>query len=120
MRNLVALTFVVGIAGCAAGVPPAPAPATATEQRAALIEYMNCLVPHAKHLDDGRSDAKTIAQAMRGACLRELDSVLETTSRGETAYFKQELRARSGSFAEQSALEVVLNIRNANDKQASR
>jgi hypothetical protein len=104
------LAVAVAISGCAAA--PAVPTATPAEQQSAIVAYMNCLAPFAKRLDDGRSDAQTIALAMRGACPTELEAVFETISRGDNPYVKQEIRARGHSLEQSSALQVVLDIRN--------
>lgn len=112
MKRLAYFVVAAVLSGCAADpvVPPPPTPA---ERQAVLIEYMNCLVPHAKRLDDGQSDARTIAYAMRGACHRELDAVFQTATRADTAFVKNEVRRRGSEFEESSALQVVLNVRNS-------
>jgi hypothetical protein len=102
------------LGGCAHHeVEPTPAPASQLEKNAALTSYMNCLAPYAKRLDDGKSDARTIAQAMRGACPGEMESVIETISRGENNRVKMMMRQQFGSVEESTALKVVLDVRHA-------
>ena len=100
------------LAGCAA--TPAPAtPASKGEQAEATRQYMNCLIPYAKQMDDGRSDAQTIARAMAGACPPEFNTYLETITRGNNNYVTNELRAQGPAMQERSALNVVLQVRRA-------
>lgn len=103
------------LAGCAAQQVTQPA-ATEAEKRAAVAAYSNCLIPYAKRLDDGRSDAKTIAQAMRGACPKEIGAVYETASRGENNAVKEMMRQRFGSLQDDLALQVVLDVRHSQAK----
>jgi len=48
-----------------------PDPASIEERRAALRAYVGCLRRSAKELDDGKSDADTIAHAMMSSCAFE-------------------------------------------------
>jgi hypothetical protein len=87
-----------------------------SEKQAAVAAYSNCLIPYAKRLDDGRSDAKTIAQAMRGACPKESAALYETSSRGENDAVKEMMRQRFGSLQDDLALKVVLDVRRSQIK----
>jgi len=107
---MVGLLLTLG--GCAAPLPAEPH-ASDAEKRSAVAAYSNCLIPYAKRLDDGRSDAKTIAQAMRGACPREFGAVYETASRGENSAVKEMMRQRFGSLGDDLALKVVLDVRHS-------
>lgn len=88
-------------------------PASDFEKREAVTVYSNCLVPYAQRLDDGRSDAKTIALALKGACQKELRSVYEAVSRGENDSVKGMMWQRLGSLQDDLALNVVLKVRHA-------
>lgn len=116
LQLIVALGIASILAGCAHHEVVAPPQATDAERQAAIGQYKNCLIPYAKRLDDGRSDAKTIAQAMRGACPTEMGSVYETMSRGENNAVKDMMRQRLGSIEESSALQVVLDVRHSQIK----
>lgn len=76
-----------------------------------MLAYKNCLIPYAKRFDDGRSDAKTIAQAMRGSCSTEMNKVAETMSRGENNAVKQGIAQAVAANQESFALQVVLDTR---------
>lgn len=112
MKRIASFSLVALLAGCAHHeVVESSQPASTTEKRTANVSYLNCLTPYAQRLDDGKSDAKTIAQAMRGACPTELESVYETMSRGENNAVKGMMRQQLASIEESSALQVVLNAR---------
>lgn len=105
------------LAGCANHeLEPQQMHATDVEKQAANVAYVNCLIPYATRLDDQKSDAKTIAQAMKGACPAELERIYETMSRGENNAVKQMMRQRLASVEESSALQVVLDTRHSLNK----
>lgn len=112
IRIFSSAVLIASFAGCATSQPVEP-PASEAERDAAVVAYMNCLIPFAKKLDDGRSDAKTIAQAMRGACSREVGTVYETMSRGENNAVKLGMWQGMSSIEESSAVQVVLATRNS-------
>lgn len=114
-QRLVIVASIAILAGCAAQPTTQPA-ASNVEKRAAVAAYSNCLIPYAKNLDDGRSDAKTIAQAMRGACAKESAALYETSSRGENDAVKEMMRQRFGSLKDDLALKVVLDVRHSQIK----
>jgi hypothetical protein len=58
----------LSLAGCAAAKPPA---ATEDERKEALQALNVCLSAAARKLDDGKSDASTIALALRPSCAAE-------------------------------------------------
>jgi hypothetical protein len=87
--------------------------ASDAEKKGTVEAYMNCLVPYAKRLDDGRSDAQTIAKAMSGACSKESEAVGEILSRGESEDVKARVRKGLRSIEEHAALQVVLDNRNS-------
>lgn len=57
--------------------------ATAEEAglRGQLSSYFACLTPHIQQLDDGLSDAYTIARSLSGACNDEFDGVRQEVFR---------------------------------------
>lgn len=114
-KSLTIATSVAILVGCAAQQVTQPG-ASDVEKRSAVAAYSNCLIPYAKNLDDGRSDAKTIAQAMRGACPRESAALYETSSRGENDAVKEMMRQRFGSLQDDLALKVVLDVRHSQIK----
>jgi hypothetical protein len=83
----VVLAVILNITGCA---PPSH------QQQNATKEYVFCLVNQARKIDDGRSDAATIAYAMQNSCLNELANV----------------GAFSANARQQAALNAVLYARN--------
>lgn len=101
------------LAGCAHHEIEVEPHATKAEQDAAMLEYKNCMVPYAKRFDDGRSDAKTIAQAMVGTCSTEMNRAAETMSRGENNAVKQGISKAVAANQESFALQIVLASRNS-------
>lgn len=115
MNRIATAALLLILAGCVAPPPVLPH-ATKAEQQEATGAYMNCLVPYAKELDDGRSDAKTIAQAMRGSCQKEFESIIETSSRGENEAVQRMMRQQFQPLREEFALKVVLDVRHSQMK----
>src|SRR5208283_4752148 len=81
----------LALAGCGNPPPPAAKPyvpdpariaAVKAEQDASTRAYILCLMQAAKRLDDHKSDAVTIAQAVLSACSVEFRQVVEVYSRG--------------------------------------
>jgi len=72
-----------------------PDPASIEERRAALRAYVGCLRRSAKELDDGKSDAETIADAMISSCAFEFWAYVEAQSRPDvrTEYPSPEILA---------------------------
>lgn len=111
-KIIVSLWLAVMLTGCAHH-EIAEQPASASEKQSAVRAYRNCLIPYASRLDDGRSDAKTIAQAMKGACPAEKAAIFETAARGENGAVKQGIFRGMDSVEESTALQVVLAERNS-------
>jgi hypothetical protein len=107
------LCLVIAATGGCASRQAAPVPASAFEKESALKDYMNCLVPYAKRLDDGVSDARTIASGMVGACQQEFEYVFDTTTRADNGAVKQTLRHHQSQMQANTALTVVLSTRAA-------
>jgi hypothetical protein len=71
VRIIVAYTLALTITGCLSGCASTPPPATDQERSAALTPLISCLIASARKLDDNRSDASTIALALRSPCAAE-------------------------------------------------
>lgn len=110
MKWLVLLSVL--LSGCATP-RVAIAPASMDEQRTAMAQYMNCLVPYAKRYDDGVSDASTISRAMVGACSDEYDRWFETITRADNEAVKRSLLMRKAEMQASASLNVVLDVRAA-------
>jgi len=96
----------LAIAGCA------DAPASQVEKDAADTELFTCLSSAAARLDDGRSDAGTVAVAVIGACGREFVAVDQAQFRG----LDLDMQARLASMSFERHLKIatyaVLTTRN--------
>ena len=104
------LTLGLVLSGC--GQAPIPPP-TEDEKQAAFRTVTTCLEQNVDGLDDGKSDARTIAEALVSVCVKEYRtaaalSASEVPPRLQPAYLEQ-VRAR---WLE-SALRTVLSYRRA-------
>jgi hypothetical protein len=68
VRIVAACTLALTLAGCLSGCASSPPPVTEQERSDATDAYMACLVAADRKLDDNRSDASTIALALRPFC----------------------------------------------------
>ena len=104
------LLLTLGIVLSSCGPAPIPHP-TEDEKQGALRTVTTCLEQNVDGLDDGKSDARTIAEALVSVCVKEyhtaaLLSASEVPPRLQPAYLEQ-VRAR---WIE-SALRTVLSYR---------
>ncbi|WP_158816925.1 hypothetical protein [Methylocapsa sp. S129] len=108
MVRYVAAILALIVAGCAAEPPPA----TQAEKDSSELALFTCLSSASKQLDDGRSDAGTVAIAVMGGCGREFVAVDEVQFRG----LSLDMRARLASMAFDRRLKIatfaVLTTRN--------
>jgi len=107
---LVVLLLTLGIILSSCGQASIPHP-TEDEKQGAVRTVTLCLEQHVDELDDGKSDARTIAEALVAVCAKELRtaallSASEVPPRLQPAYLEQ-VRAR---WIE-SALKTVLQYR---------
>lgn len=90
MRNMLCL-FVL-LAGCAEEpkiwAPAAPATQTLDTRDSTAKELLLCMHGAARELDDGRSDPRAIAYAVRGQCASEGRRYYETFVVGEPLEFR--------------------------------
>jgi hypothetical protein len=111
--------LVVGLllAGCQSPPPPSsvPAsllPATTTEQKmVALRRYRTCLVNRARSIDDYKSDAMTIANAMRGSCKPEMAEMARSMAGGANTETYRQIADSADRRAVDAALNAVLTER---------
>jgi hypothetical protein len=66
-------------------IATAPPPASEEEKNSTTIVYVTCLVNAALKLDDGTSDASTIATAIQYSCPDQYDLMLKTLTRGRNS-----------------------------------
>lgn len=93
---------------------PSPAPATDTERHQAQHDFFKCAIVHETEVDDGVSDASTVALALTNRCIREYAAVTDIWFKGNhdqrlILLWKQE-RSTPQSKVEES-LQVVVRIR---------
>jgi hypothetical protein len=94
---VVVLLLTLGFVLSSCGQAPTPKP-TEDEKQAALRTVTTCLEQNVDGLDDGKSDARTIAEALVSVCAKEYRtaaalSASEVPLRLQPAYFEQ-VRAR--------------------------
>lgn len=75
--------------------------------------YRTCLVPFILDLDDGRSDATTIAHGVAGACNGEFDKLIAFMTRGDNTAVTQQVKRRAYADKVSYTLPVVLSVRNS-------
>lgn len=102
-------------AGCSSAPRQPPQPqqprASSAQMQAVLIPYMNCLARAEPTMDDGVSDARSIAAALRDSCPAQFMSVLGLMVQGYTPNQQRLIAADSAQFRTSTALDVVLKVR---------
>lgn len=98
---------------CASGSPPVPM-ATDAEKRQAQHDFVKCAMGHEAEVDDGISDASTIALALTNRCISEYTAETDIWFRGSRdqrliLLWKQE-RSTPQAKVEES-LQIVVRIR---------
>ena len=94
---------------------PSPPP-SADEQTRACQALEACLIDHARRLDDHRSAAQTIADAVFAACAQHQHTAIELYGRRLSPQDQPAYRARTQEATRQSALQAVRNARRAQGK----
>lgn len=79
-------------------------------------DYMNCLAKKVPDLDDGISDAGTIARGLRSACLVEFNAMVNELSKTMTIGQLRTLDERAAELQTESAIRAVLTARVAQRK----
>src|SRR5215831_9376073 len=97
LAMVIVLLLALGFVLSSCGQAPTPKP-TEAEKQAALRTVTNCIEQNVDGLDDGKSDARTIAEALVAVCAKEyrtaaLLSASEIPPRLQPAYLEQ-VRAR--------------------------
>jgi hypothetical protein len=81
MKTIVALLLPLALAGCVTAEAQAPMPVTEQEEQATDFAWFRCLQNAVRKMDDGVSDASTIAMAVAPMCSREFAAVVEVYER---------------------------------------
>jgi hypothetical protein len=111
---LVLLLLGLWLSSCAKAPPPQP---SEDEQKRAFQALDTCLIDHARRLDDHRSEAQTIADAVLAACAQHQHRAIELYGRRLAPQDQPAYRARTQEATRQSALQAVRNARRAPGKQ---
>jgi hypothetical protein len=113
MRRNAVFLLSVSLANCAPAIPPSPQVDLA-EERAVFSSYRACLFDAARRLDDGKSDALTIAAAVVPACGAEREKAQALYGRGlplpAQIRYRQQLRDHPEADLE-LATGIVLEVR---------
>ena len=89
-----------------------PLPPTTTEQKMdALRRYRTCLVNKARSIDDHRSDAMTIAKAMRGSCKPEMAEMARSVAGGASTETYRQIAESAERREVDAALNAILTER---------
>ena len=105
------------LAGCQSALQPSPAPVdllppTTTEQKMdALRQYRTCLVNKARSIDDHKSDAMTIANAMRGSCKPRMFDMARSMAGGASTETYRQIAWSAERREVDAALNAVLTER---------
>ena len=81
-------------------------------------DYMNCLARKVPDLDDGISDAATIARGLRSACLVEFNAMTNELSKTMTIGQLRTLDERAAELQTEFTIRAVLKARVAQRKTA--
>jgi starvation-inducible outer membrane lipoprotein len=101
------------LSSCAKAPPPPP---SEDEQKRAFQALDTCLIDHARLLDDHRSEAQTIADAVLAACAQQQHTAIELYGRRLSPQDQPAYRERTQEATRKSALQAVLNARRAQGK----
>lgn len=113
MMRLTALFLsVMALAACAS-TPPA----TQAEKDAAALAYVSCLHKAAARMDDGTSDAASVAVGLRSLCAAQFGQYRDVYARSmtlrERRMFEERVSAQQIDFATTAVLDVRAQRRGA-------
>lgn len=80
---------------------------------AATRAHIKCQYDQAKRLDDGKSDARSIGEAVATACSATFSSLIDVMSEGESRRYRRMLSEEIARGAIAEATGIVLTIRNS-------
>lgn len=87
--------------------------ATDAEMKAATKLYNDCEVDAIIQLDDGKSDAYTVASAASTACGKEFNSMVEVYSRGQRDSAREEIARNLNAKRKDMLIPLVMKVRKA-------
>ena len=100
------------LTGCVAAVPAA----TEQEKTDALRAYISCLHNAARKMDDGKSDAVTIAIGIKSICAGEFARSVRITAQGKNPQVQRMIAERLEGHQIEIATTAVLDERKAQGK----
>jgi hypothetical protein len=103
------ILLLLAVSACASA--PANPPASEAEKNRATDALVRCFVESAARLDDGVSDANTVAQGIAVTCGAERENVVEVRGRGMNPHTQQLIAERFRAQFRETALQVVLERR---------
>ena len=109
VRIIITCTLVTLLAGCETK-PPAP-PATSEDREQALSALNACLQAAARKLDDGRSEASTVALALRPSCAAEFARSRDLYARSLSSQASQMYHKMDDQTFKRAATNAVLEER---------
>jgi hypothetical protein len=112
MKILIAAVMAVCISACGSR-PVRPATPTPDMVQDYSATYSACLAHYIPQVDDGQSDAATVARGLTGFCTAEFDSLINFSSRAEKPRFREALLQRARADKVSFILPIVLHARNA-------
>jgi len=85
--------------------------ATDAEKKQVTTIYADCSAQAIQAMDDGKSDAYTVASAASTACGREFENLLAVYSKGQTGSAKVKVRERFTTHRKEWLVPIVLKVR---------
>ena len=110
VRIIIACALAILLAGCETKPAP-PAAATSEEREQALIVLNACLQAAARKLDDGRSEASTVALSVRPSCAAEFARSRDVYARSLNPQASQMYHRMDDQAFKQAATAAVLEER---------
>lgn len=105
--SVFSIASLAALAACAGSAPPA----SKAEEQAADEAFYSCIETNAKAMDDGRSDASTVAAVVRSACKEQFGRSLAVSARALSPAAQQAFfRSMQGKDFEY-AIRTVLRLR---------
>jgi hypothetical protein len=116
MKSSAVSVFALTLAACAPSMPPGlpnppPQPVNTDAMAATTLAYNACLDRNAARLDDHKSDAATIAEAIQADCFAEGEAVLVAFAQGIAPVAAHRLREGMRNDMTRFAIEAVLRER---------
>lgn len=105
------LIAVLGLNGCKTTSHKMTTPYTEQDKIAAMDVYKDCIVSNVERLDDGTSDAYTVATAVAQLCRGQYSDVLEIQLAGENQYVYNTVMNRSMQNQPNLIVPMVLKMR---------